>query len=310
MRLYKRGNKWYADLRREGLGRVATGAQEKAEARAIARRLVEGGAKGKTVADALTLALGTHYAGTKNWRNAEGIAKTLAAHLGEYKLDQMTGKIVSKYVAHCRKVGNSDATISRKLSMLTVAFRLAIAEGWMDYVPEKPMLAGSKVRHRELTKAEEYQLMVHSEEWASSLWYFLLDTGARVSEVLKLTEDDRVKALARQVVTFRDTKNGKDRAVPLTERATRLLWAWPWQGRSARQVSFAWEQARQKMGLRQDPGFVVHCLRHTCASRLLQGGVELPVVSKWLGHSSTKVTERYAHLRTEDLRSAVSVLES
>jgi integrase len=193
--------------------------------------------------------------------------------------------------------------------MLVVCFRLAIAEGWADRVPERPILRGSKVRHRELTDAEEDQLYQHSEAWARDLWRFLLETGVRISEALRITDEDRRLAFSSGKLALRDTKNGKDRMIPLTSEANRCLWAHRWADKSSRQVSFAWEQARQKMGLRSDPGFVVHCLRHTCASRLLQGGVELEKVSKWLGHSSVKVTERYAHLRTDDLVSGVRVLE-
>lgn len=39
-----------------------------------------------------------------------------------------------------------------------------------------------------------------------------------------------------------------------------------------------------------------HDLRHSGASWLVQAGVKLPEVSKWLGHSSLTTTERYAHL--------------
>ena len=288
---------------------MATGATDKNKAREVARRLAEGGAKGKTVSDALELAMSTHYAGTKNFRSAESIARELAEHLGSLKLDAMNGRVLKRYVEHCREAGNADPTISRKLSMLTVAFRIAIGEGWMDRVPEKPTLRGSQVRHRELTKEEEVLLMEHSEPWAADLWGFLLDTGCRISEALLITQGDRLRACNTGTLALRDTKNGKDRMIPLTCAAKKRLWAGRWLDKSPRQVSFAWEQARQKMGLRQDPGFVVHCLRHTCASRLLQGGVELEKVSKWLGHSSVKVTERYAHLRTDDLRCGVEVLE-
>ena len=52
----------------------------------------------------------------------------------------------------------------------------------------------------------------------------------------------------------------------------------------------------------------LHVLRHTCASRLVQGGVDLYTVSAWLGHSSVKVTERYAHLRPDALHAAMQAL--
>ncbi|MFD5864414.1 tyrosine-type recombinase/integrase [Agromyces sp. NPDC127015] len=43
-------------------------------------------------------------------------------------------------------------------------------------------------------------------------------------------------------------------------------------------------------------GFTLHDFRHTYASWLLQGGASLSRVGELLGHSSTKVTEIYAHL--------------
>jgi integrase len=44
------------------------------------------------------------------------------------------------------------------------------------------------------------------------------------------------------------------------------------------------------------PGGRIHDLRHTFASWLLQGGMSIQEVSKLMGHSSIRVTERYAHL--------------
>lgn len=52
----------------------------------------------------------------------------------------------------------------------------------------------------------------------------------------------------------------------------------------------------------------VHKLRHTYASHLVQGGADLYVVSKLLGHSSITTTEIYAHLRPVDLSKTVNLL--
>jgi site-specific recombinase XerD len=65
---------------------------------------------------------------------------------------------------------------------------------------------------------------------------------------------------------------------------------------------------REHLGLENDSQFVIHSLRHTFASRLVQRGVELQVVAKLLGHRSILTTMRYAHLAPQNLADAVKVL--
>jgi site-specific recombinase XerD len=66
---------------------------------------------------------------------------------------------------------------------------------------------------------------------------------------------------------------------------------------------------RAEMHLERDEEFVMHALRHTCASRLVNAGIDLYVVKEWLGHSSIQITERYAHLSPSKLVHAVEALE-
>jgi integrase len=55
--------------------------------------------------------------------------------------------------------------------------------------------------------------------------------------------------------------------------------------------------------------FRIHDLRHTFASWLVLAGVPLLEVRDLLGHSSIKMTERYAHLSQDALVKAVAVLD-
>jgi site-specific recombinase XerD len=63
------------------------------------------------------------------------------------------------------------------------------------------------------------------------------------------------------------------------------------------------------VGLKDGLEFIIHPLRHTCASRLVNRGVDLYVVKKRLGHSSIQITERYAHLTPHKLAHAAIKLE-
>jgi site-specific recombinase XerD len=46
---------------------------------------------------------------------------------------------------------------------------------------------------------------------------------------------------------------------------------------------------------------MIHTLRHTHASRLIQNGMSLYEVKEILGHTDIKTTMRYAHLERRDV---------
>ena len=75
------------------------------------------------------------------------------------------------------------------------------------------------------------------------------------------------------------------------------------------QAENAWTWVRKAMGLSGDTEFVMHALRHTTATRLIDKGIDLFTVKEWLGHSTIQVTERYAHLNPDKLAHAARVLE-
>jgi hypothetical protein len=60
-------------------------------------------------------------------------------------------------------------------------------------------------------------------------------------------------------------------------------------------------------------GYTLHCLRHTCASELLNAGMRLECLQQLLGHSSVDMTRRYARLtdttREEEYFKAMEVIE-
>ena len=60
----------------------------------------------------------------------------------------------------------------------------------------------------------------------------------------------------------------------------------------------------------RDKTFTPYVNRLTTASRLVQRGLELAKIKKWLDHSSIKVTERYAKMSSRDIRDGVNMLES
>ena len=62
------------------------------------------------------------------------------------------------------------------------------------------------------------------------------------------------------------------------------------------------------MGYQEDSTFVIHSLRHTCASRLVAAGMDLKRVQEWLGHKSYTTTLKYAQLSDSHLLDVVKAV--
>jgi integrase len=66
-----------------------------------------------------------------------------------------------------------------------------------------------------------------------------------------------------------------------------------------------WLKAKKTMGLEKDKNFVLHILRHTTATRMLDTTGNIAVVQKMLGHAKITTTMRYAHIADDKLLEAV-----
>ena len=123
-------------------------------------------------------------------------------------------------------------------------------------------------------------------------------SGLRQGELLALRSDDITSGLIR----VRESKTDKPRLVPIAKSISDDLKIFVTEEKKPRGwYSKQFYRFSRMIGA---PGRF-HDLRHTCASWLIQSGVDLYKVSKILGHTSIKTTERYAHLTIDDLRMAM-----
>ena len=104
------------------------------------------------------------------------------------------------------------------------------------------------------------------------------------------------------------TKNKRNRTISMNEDLLQILGAFRKnegyileatrtnRGKCRYRADFkkAFRQVCQMAGVTATP----HALRHSFASRHAVAGTSLHVIAGWLGHSTTSVTERYAHFQT------------
>lgn len=273
-----------------------------------------GRASKATLKDGVQKTAARFWVGKAAERHALTNAQTALDFFGALRpLAEITRAEIEKYVSHLRETTrNSDATINRKLAALCKVLNHAATIELIDAAPTFKGIRFAELenRHREVDGAEEALILQTFKQWsltdAHDFTLFLLDTGCRVGEGLKLL-DARVRLKEGLVVFTADTtKNKRTRGVPMSTRVLammerRLGTGRPFGSLSQRQYRHAWERMKAHLKLTGDDAFVPHCLRHTCASRLVQSGVDLYTVQQWLGHTTPKMTQRYAHLAPQHL---------
>ncbi len=163
-------------------------------------------------------------------------------------------------------------------------------------------------------------LNVIDKEDVKDLVIFAVNTGLRQSELLNL--QFRLVNFGNRTIILDNqthiTKSKRIRSVPLNETAFNIV-----QKRNDARYQNVF--TLRESGIKQDwivhnfkkyvlkaklnPKLNFHSLRHTFASWLVQSGISIYEVSKLLGHADIKTTQIYAHLRTDDLRNAVLMLD-
>lgn len=152
--------------------------------------------------------------------------------------------------------------------------------------------------------------------------------GLRLGEGLHLQVGDIDSQ--RMLVHIHRGKGAKDRYVPLPSKTLAMLreywathhnrlWLFPATGRDGQQgatatkpmakasVQGAMRRVVQEIGLKKSVH--IHTLRHSYATHLLEAGVNLRLIQKYLGHSSLQTTMVYLHLTSQGQEQAVATIE-
>jgi len=259
------------------------------------------------------------------WKNNKDLfgpktrCKRLIELLGNIPLSKIDDDVVSEMIRKLDATNIKPATVNRFLATLKTILKFKRQP--CDHIK---LRKESKGRIRVISKTEETSVvnLLRNTEHSKRRWFYyhvadlvevLIDTGMRLSEALTLATDD--VNFDSNLIHIWINKGDRPRSVPMTKRVASILKRRT-EGNvmtpfnlTTYQSDKAWAWAREQIGLKDDAEFIIHALRHTCASRLVNAGIDLYVVKEWLGHSSIQVTERYAHLAPHKLAHAAMKLE-
>jgi integrase len=240
------------------------------------------------------------------------------------------------------------ASMNRELAYLRRIFNIALRQGWIERNPfncgESLILTScERKRERILTLEEEKRLLQvcsgkreikykrkgkeitakieNGREHLKALIVALLDTGARKGEMFKLTW--QFVDFENSFITFQalNTKTLKTRQVALTQRLYNELQSlWQKSDKKPDSLVFglinnvrkSFASACKDAGINHGgiSGLTLHCLRHTAATRLVNGQLPLQLVGRILGHTQPQTTYRYLNSNSETLRKAASIFET
>jgi len=158
----------------------------------------------------------------------------------------------------------------------------------------------------EFIRSRHGRFSAHCADFTEGLAY----TGCRISEAARITWKD-LDFSAQEIVVMGDpverTKNGEIRRVPMIPAANALFK----RLRAARadepsntpvfkvnECQKAMDRAAKETGMTR---ITHHDLRHFFATICIESGVDIPTVSRWLGHKDGGVLamKTYGHLRRE-----------
>jgi len=238
-------------------------------------------------------------------------------------VEEINLESVENYKSWRLSQGVKPTSINKELRFLASMINRAVEFEWIPRhkLYRIPILIKgvNDARLRYLSTEEEEKLLnAIRNPLLKDVVIFALNTGLRRCEILSLkwkNVDLKNKCL---ILESGQTKNKKRHVLPLNSTAWKVIknrlkekaenceFVFHRGGKPVKSIRGAFENALKRAGIED---FRFHDLRHTFASRLVQKGVDLYVVKELLNHSDIQTTQRYAHLKLDNLKKAVEMLE-
>lgn len=244
------------------------------------------------------------------WKYEDSLMKVhVLPHFGNLTIDAITRSDVERFLQSKRKT-LADGTVTRYQSLLTALFTAAVEEDLLPKNPLKGMFKQNYATRTVVLSLEDQAKLQRVLEPTYERWLlFMLGTGLRLDEcrsIVPSRDVDWTNQLIHLVATKGQHGIKRRRTVPLLAaelipilqeqlRFTQSDTLWVQRPTAVRHALTAGCKAAEIARV------IPHTLRHTFATRYLQGGGDIYILSKILGHNSISTTEQvYAHLIAQD----------
>lgn len=325
MAVYPKGTKFMASV---GTGADRVRKTFKTESEALvweqsqdaAREALKALPEAPVISSIWTLQQAVDHAFKHHWTGSGGGDKKALINAGFaidfFGADTLISEITTKWIVEymeemMEEYENAPSTLNKKMSNIKVILTKALDIGGITALPRMQ-------RYKEATRSPHW-FTDHDElkmlDMCQRLKYIELhdfiilgmDTGFRRSEVLGLKPVDY--HLGNLLIHADATKGKTARSVPAsTDRLKTLLSLRRGNYRllslTTSELRKQWTELRAALGRNDDPYFIPHTMRHTCATRLISNGASLKEVQMWLGHGVIQSTMVYAHLAPGQLEEA------
>lgn len=210
------------------------------------------------------------------------------------------------------------ATVEREMSIISSIFSMAVENDKIDYNPcsRVKRLKFDNEMDKILRREDEDKFFanMHSE-WARDICRIALYTGLRQNDIMRLTRFQ--VDLDQGLITLIQGKTSRKVYIPLNPIAyeilqrrmngnSSLLFPSPVTGKETGSVRHAMQRACIRAKI---PIITIRDLRRTNATRQIEEGNDSSIVAKNMGHSSTRMMQRYIKSLEAQRRAANSLVE-
>lgn len=241
---------------------------------------------------------------------------------------QITKRDIFDYLDHARNADNGPKARARKMSSLRGFFHYMCTQvNKLTTNPTENISLGTpqKALPKYLTETEAITLLSHIQSDFYTRDYCIitlfLNCGMRLAELVTINmgdfRDDTIRITGKgnkeRLVYLNNAcldalqRYRKDRAsLPnLVDKDALFISNRTGKRLSARRVEQIVARCLQSAGL-SGRGFSPHKLRHTAATLMYQGGVDMLALKEILGHENVSTTQIYTHINREQLKKAVA----